>query len=129
MKQSSHGLATFGMKTLAWSTSPPLPAGGSTNGPYRTVVCRTPAAGSAPARPPVRRRLVADEQVPRWHFHEGHVHIAGRGAGHRRMDLGHGPGDLGLQPSARTVGLDGELIEGHAPTVSRPGPIRANRAI
>src|SRR5438270_6200478 len=50
MKQSSHGLATSGMKTLAWSTSPPFPAGGSTNGPYRTVVtCIPPVTGSAPA--------------------------------------------------------------------------------
>src|SRR5437867_453314 len=50
MKQSSQGLATSGRTTLAWSASPPFPAGGSTNGPYRTVVtCTPPTAGSAPA--------------------------------------------------------------------------------
>src|SRR5688572_24763760 len=28
--------------------SPPLPAGGSMNGPYRTIVCLTPSAGEPP---------------------------------------------------------------------------------
>src|SRR5581483_2692086 len=228
MKQFSQGLATSGMTTLAWSTSPPFPAGGRTNGPYFTVVTSTPPAAPAPAgpasagrapwtttdpgntsttprihpsrfimvrdrtpttgegQPPgliefglredlavlhdhgarhlleeqgesvarlagdgapgvgqacdevaldLRRAAAADEpdhpalpdggvgheQVPRRQLEEGHVDVAGRGAGHRGVDLGHRGGDLRLQAGTRAPRRDVELVVGHGGDGSTSG--------
>src|SRR5581483_11905268 len=198
MKQFSQGLATSGMTTLAWSTSPPFPAGGRTNGPYFTVVTSTPPAAPAPAGPasagrapwtttdpgntsttprihPSRFIMVRDrtpttgegqppgliefglredlavlhdhgarhlleeqgesvarlagdgapgvghEQVPRRQLEEGHVDVAGRGAGHRGVDLGHRGGDLRLQAGTRAPRRDVELVVGHGGDGSTSG--------